>query len=68
MDDFSRRLEEEDFAMISHFSQGTVNGDGWYMDNGPVEYMTGSREVFETLSEWDLKLHMVLGDKSQLEI
>lgn len=24
IDDLSRRLEEEDFAMISHFSQGTV--------------------------------------------
>jgi len=30
--------------------------------------MTGSQEVFETLVEWDSKLHMVLGDKSQLEI
>ena len=24
IDDLARRLEEEDFAMISHFSQGTI--------------------------------------------
>jgi len=30
--------------------------------------MIGSQEVFETLDEWDSKLHMVLGDKSQKEI
>jgi hypothetical protein len=61
-------LEEEDFAMISHFSQGTINEDGWYVDSGATKHMTGSQEVFETLAEWDSKLHMVLGDKSQLEI
>ena len=38
------------------------------MDSGVLKHMTGSQEVFEILAEWDLKLHMVLGDKSQLEI
>ena len=28
IDDLTRRLEEEDFVMISHFSQGIVNEDG----------------------------------------
>ena len=67
IDDLTRRLEE-DFAMISHFLQGTINEDGWYVDSGAPKHMTRSQEVFETLVEWDSKLHMVLGDKSQLEI
>lgn len=53
IDDLSRRLEEEDFAMISHISQGTVNEDGWYVNNGATKHITGSQEVFETLDEWD---------------
>ena len=38
------------------------------MDSGVKKHMIGSQEVFETLTEWDSKLHMVLGDKSQKEI
>jgi len=68
MDDLSRRLEEDDFAMISHFSQSTITEDGWYVDSGATKHMTRSQEVFETLVGWDSKLHMVLGDKSQFEI
>ena len=54
--------------MISHFLQGTIREDGWYMDSDATKHMTRSPEVFETLVEWDSKLHMVLGDNSQLEI
>lgn len=68
IDDLTRRLEEEDFAMISHFSQGTIDEDGWYVGSGATKHITGSQEVFETLVEWDSNLHMVMGDKSQLEI
>ena len=38
------------------------------MDSGASKHMTWSQEVFETLVKWDSKFHMVLGDKSQLEI
>jgi len=38
------------------------------MHNGATKHMTGSQELFETLVEWDSKFHMVLGDRSQLEI
>jgi len=58
------RLEEEDFAMIPHFSQSIVNDDGSYMESGVTKYMTGSHEFSKTLAEWNSKLHMVLGDKS----
>ena len=68
MDDLSKRLEEDEFAMISHFSQGTTKEDGWYVDSGATKHITGSQAVFETLAEWDSKLQMVLGNKSQLEI
>ena len=36
--------------------------------SGVMKHMTGSRDVFETLDEWESKLHMALGDKSQLDI
>jgi len=68
IDALTKRLEEEDFAMISHFSQCTIDEDGWYVDSCASKHMTGSQEVFGTLAEWDSKLHMVLGDKSQKEI
>ena len=68
IDALIRRLEEEDFAIISHFSQGTIDEDGWYVDSGAKKYMTGSQEIFETLVEWDSKFHMVLGGKSQKEL
>ena len=44
----TRRLEEEDFAMISHFLRGTIDEDGWQVDNGASKHMTGSQEVFKT--------------------
>lgn len=37
------------------------------MDSGATKHMTGS-QIFLRLIGWDSKLHMVLGDKSQLEI
>ena len=42
MDNLSKRLEEEDFAMISHFSEGNIKEDGWYVDSGATKHMTGS--------------------------
>ena len=54
--------------MISHISQGTIDEDGWYVNSGAKKHMTGSQDVFETLPKWYSKLHMMLGDKSQLEI
>ena len=42
IDALTRKLEEEDFAMTSHFSQGTIDEDGWYMDSGASKHMTGS--------------------------
>lgn len=35
------------------------------MDSGVLKHMIGLQEVFDTLDEWDSKLHMVLGDKIQ---
>ena len=66
--DLTRRLEEEDFDMISHLSRGIVNEDVWYVENGVRKHMTGSQEVFETLAEWDSTLHMIFGNKIQLQI
>jgi len=68
--DHQAKMEEEEdsLSLISHFSESTIKEDGWYVDSGVMKHMTGSQDVFETLAEWDSKLHMVLGDKSQLEI
>jgi len=43
-----------------------MDEDGWYVDSGVSKHMTGSQEVFDTLVEWDSKLNMVLGDKSEI--
>ena len=34
------------------------------MDNGALKHMTCLQDVFKTLTEYNSKLHMVLGDKS----
>lgn len=68
IDDLTRILKEEEFDMFSNFSQGTIDEDGWYVDNGATKHVTGSQDVFETLAKWDSKLHMVLGEKNLLEI
>lgn len=68
IDDLSKRLESEDFAFISHFFEGAIDEAAWYVDSGASKHMTGSQDMFETLAEWDSKLHMVVGDKSQKEI
>lgn len=60
--------EEDSLSLISHLLESTIKEDGWQMDSGQTKHMIGSQDVFETLAEWDLKFHMVLGDKSQLEI
>ncbi len=49
IDDLSRRLENEDFAFISHFSLGTIDEVAWYVENGVSKHMTRSQDVFETL-------------------
>ena len=64
IDDLSKRLEKDDFVMISHFSRSTITEDGWYVDSGALKHMTGAHEGFETLDEWDSTLHMFFGDKS----
>jgi len=42
IDALTGRSEEEEFAMISHFSQVTIDEDGWYMDSGASKHMIGS--------------------------
>lgn len=41
IDSLNRRLEKQ-VAMISHFSEGTINEDGWYMESGVLKHMTRS--------------------------
>lgn len=68
VDDLSRRLESEDFALIFHFLEGAIDEATWYVESGASKHMTGSEDAFETLVEWDWKFHMMVGDKSQNEI
>jgi len=60
--------QKDALSLISHFSGSTIKEDGWYMDSGTMKHMTRSQDVFETPFKWNSKLHMVLGDKNQLEI
>ena len=51
INDLTKRLVEECFSMISHFSQGTLKEDGSSVDSGVAKDMTGSQDVFENLSK-----------------
>lgn len=63
-DDFMRRFEE-DFSLVSHFFEGTIDEGTWFIDSGLSKHTTRSQEVFETLTEWDSILHVEVDEKSQ---
>ena len=40
----------------------SVMGSVWYLDNFPSFHMTGDKELFSSLEEKDLHMHIEMGD------
>jgi hypothetical protein len=56
---------QDDFLLVSHLSESTIHEGAWFLDSGATRHMTGTREVFESLTKWDSDLHVRIGDQSQ---
>jgi hypothetical protein len=55
---------EKDFLLVSCLS-GTVSNSAWFVDSGASRHMTGTHELFTSLSEKDLDLHVELGTNAK---
>jgi hypothetical protein len=55
---------EKDFLLVSCLS-GTVSNGAWFVDSGASRHMTGTHELFTSLSEKDLDLHVELGTNAK---
>ena len=40
-------------------------GSVWYLDSGASFHMTGDKELFSSLEEKDLQMHIEMGDDGQ---
>ena len=40
----------------------SVMGSVWYLDSGAYFHMTGDKELFSSLEEKDLRMHIEMGD------
>ena len=52
---------ELDFSLIACMSS-TVMGYMWYMDSGVSFHMMGNKEIFSSLEEKDIFMHIEMGD------
>jgi len=47
--------------VISYLFKVVIDEDRWYVESGASKHMTGSQEVFKTLTEWDLEVSHGVG-------
>jgi hypothetical protein len=62
-EELAKKFEDE-FILLSHLLESTICEGAWFLDSGATRNMTGTREVFESLTEWDSYLHVRIGDQS----
>ena len=43
----------------------TVMGSMWYLDNGASFHTTGNQELFSSLEEKDIQMHIEMGDNGR---
>ena len=52
---------ELDFSLIAYMVS-SVMGSEWYLDSGASSHMMGDKEIFFSLEEKDLQMHIEMGD------
>jgi hypothetical protein len=62
-DAFAARFEDE-FSVLACLSTSMVTGT-WYIDSGASCHMTGVREYFSSLREYNANFNIVLGDNAK---
>ena len=53
-----------DFSLIACMVSSEM-GSVWYLDSGASFHMTGDKEIFSSLEEKDLQMHIEMGDDEQ---
>ena len=43
----------------------TMMGSMWYLDSGAYFHMTGNKELFSSLEEKDIHMHINMGDEGR---
>jgi hypothetical protein len=56
---------QKDFSLVSCLSTSTTTRSAWYFDSGSSHHMTKEHEIFNSLTERDLEVHVELGDDSK---
>jgi hypothetical protein len=64
--EFATKFEKE-FSLVSCLS-GTIAKGAWFMDSGASRHMTGSRDLFTSISEEDSELHVELGNNARCAV
>lgn len=59
---------ESDFSLVSWLSTSTTTRSAWYLDSGASRRMTKAWELFSSLMEKDLGIHVVLGDDAKYSV
>ena len=63
--EFNKKVDA-DFCLIAYMASTTRNII-WYIDSGASCHMTGHKQIFKSLQEGGLNLHIELGDDAQYQ-
>jgi hypothetical protein len=64
LDEFATKFEKE-FPLVSYLSTRIVIRSAWYLDNGASCHMTKAQELFYSLMEKDLGIHVEPDDDAK---
>jgi hypothetical protein len=64
LDEFVAKFQKY-LSLVSCISTSIATRSAWYLDSGASHQMTKAREIFSSLMEKDLEVHVELGDDSK---